>query len=142
MAGRRGNKEDGRRVKPRVLSCTTNLGQSNQRACFHTGWPGALGTINNVPGLSARLDLGARAPLAPHSIVMAAKPNRPQSDDGLQRTKILLLGQQGSVLFLLAYTVSRISALRPAEVVRPPSSNVFSTICLPNKPSFSILPLE
>jgi len=27
---------------------------------------------------------------------MAAKPNRPQSDDGLQRTKILLLGQQGS----------------------------------------------
>lgn len=74
-------------------------------------------------------------------MALATKSNGTQStqslDDSVQRTKILLLGQQGSVSPLLTHLRSPISILPRAEVERPPSNSSFSTTYPRNKPSFS-----
>jgi hypothetical protein len=76
-------------------------------------------------------------------MALAAKSNGTQSlDDSIQRTKILLLGQQGSVSPLLTHVRSPSSILPRAEVERPPSSSSFSTTYPRNKPSFSNPRLE
>jgi hypothetical protein len=70
----------------------------------------------------------------------ATKSNGPAATlslDNLQRTKILLLGQRGSVSPLNPRILFPISTLRRAEAERLPSSRSFSTMRLRSRPSFS-----
>lgn len=124
---------------------------------LHGGQEGEV--VGGLPALYVKLALGKSKrtcihtrelvpcpdPFASTSMALAAKSNGTQSikslDDNLQRTKILLLGQQGSVSPLLTH-LSPISTLPRAEVERPPSSSSFSTTYPRNKHSFSNLHLE
>ena len=158
MAGRREGRKKGRILPPICLMCQaqgficSNIysQRHNERASIslvryaRSPAPNVSYRSVTVPGW-----LGLCRPVhrsfspfpVPVSIAMATKSNGSQSDDGVQYTKILLLGQQGSVSFLLIHSLFLILTSCPPEVVRPPSSNVFSTTCPRNRPSFSNLHL-